>query len=603
MSELQQKLAILQKQSIDWGGLLGSAKEKVQPHLDAAADRVKTEFTTPPPPAPPPEQAINAAKDSVDAAKNLATTVTPYVNAARGSVTSAVPGIYAMGASPAVALIGALIGAGAGGKGNRLSGAIHGGARGFGTALGAGLGSVGVGAPMGGMAGYFGAPTTGGYAGLAAGGGLGGYGGYHTGAGLAELITGDKAPWSREKKKEKKKKDTEKQSKVYEAAESVENMPIKQTKMNHKKCTPGEFGAMVKEAAPPMARLMQGVGGAVGSALTQGAPQAAQKAMLAQRKNLRPVMGGVPGGNARQSLQQAGRAAYQDAVDGNVGRAALAGAAGAGAGYASNYFPAYDAETQRLQTQSGTKPALQGLQGIRAATQGIGSRIKGSSARDFGAHVKQSFIQQYLPAAGLGAGVGAGMGALGGLINPGEEDEYDDEGRVIGRKQRSRFGAMLQNALMGAGVGGLAGGAAQHFAPNQTNQALDYVRSLFAPQQMTPKQQVLHTNAMNIAGRRRGSGLEPEIEPISFPESPEGDYAAAVGQEYSGPDAPPMSAAGQQAQRAAGERALLARYPSAGGDIAMAKALDRQRAPVKPKPAAPMSPELVQAYGEEPTGQ
>lgn len=39
-----------------------------------------------------------------------------------------------------------------------------------------------------------------------------------------------------------------KQSKVYDASESVENMPIKKTKMNHKCCTPGEFGARVKEA-------------------------------------------------------------------------------------------------------------------------------------------------------------------------------------------------------------------------------------------------------------------------------------------------------------------------------------------------------------------
>jgi len=39
-----------------------------------------------------------------------------------------------------------------------------------------------------------------------------------------------------------------KQSKVYDASESVENMPIKKTKMNHKCCTPGEFGARVKQA-------------------------------------------------------------------------------------------------------------------------------------------------------------------------------------------------------------------------------------------------------------------------------------------------------------------------------------------------------------------
>lgn len=281
----------------------------------------------------------------------------------------------------------------------------------------------------------------------------------------------------------------EKQSKVYEATEPVQNMTVKQTKMNHKQCSPGEFGAMVKESANPWARLAGGVStamGNVGGALTQGAPQAAQKAMLAQRQNLRPIMGIVPGGNARQSLQQAGREAFKDTVHSNSLAAAGAGAAGAGFGYGVKYHGAYNDEQDRLLAPAWTHPSMRGkspaeagmvpqpARGNHVIKTVSGNLLKTNSARDFGAYVKQSFnigdylpkgLHEHLPGAGLGAGLGAGIGAIGGLINPGEEDEYDDNGRVVGRKQRSRFGAMMRNALAGAGVGGLAGGAASYMSP------------------------------------------------------------------------------------------------------------------------------------------
>lgn len=249
-----------------------------------------------------------------------------------------------------------------------------------------------------------------------------------------------------------------------------------------------DFGAMVKEAVNPKTIMnlgRQAVGG-VSGALTQGAPQAARRAMLDQRDAIGFVrdFGGAigrptPRSYVRDSLQQAGRDAFRGQVQGNAIAAAGAAGAGVGAGYGANYLNAYRDEANQLQQNA--QPAVPSLP--PAATQGIGSMIKANSARDFGAYVKQSFVQQYLPAAGMGAGLGAGVGAISGLINPGEEDEYDDEGRVIGRKQRSRFGAMLRNALMGAGVGGLVGGAAQHFAGPQTEKALNYMRGLFAPQQ------------------------------------------------------------------------------------------------------------------------
>ena len=70
---------------------------------------------------------------------------------------------------------------------------------------------------------------------------------------------------------------------------------------------------------------------------------------------------------------------------------------------------------------------------------------------------------------GLG---GAALGGLAGLISPGQETEYDNYGRPVGSKQRSRLGAALRGALGGGAIGGLGGAAAGHFMPGQTNQAL-----------------------------------------------------------------------------------------------------------------------------------
>ena len=173
----------------------------------------------------------------------------------------------------------------------------------------------------------------------------------------------------REAGTKKKKDDNEKQSKVYEASEAVDGMHVKHTKMNHKKCMPGEFGAMVK-----------------------------------------------------QSL--------------DIGQ----------------YIPAN--------------------------------------------------ISQHLPTAGVGAAAGAGLGALGGLISPGEEDEYDDNGRVIGRRQRNRFGAMLRNALMGAGVGGLAGGVGSAVVPgvaDYSNQALQKLYGMFQQKPQVPTPNVYPANTTDYA--------------------------------------------------------------------------------------------------------
>jgi hypothetical protein len=330
---------------------------------------------------------------------------------------------------------------------------------------------------------------------------------------FANRVADELEPETNDKSRKHKKHQNvanEKQSKVYEASEAVDGMHVKHTKMNHKKCTPGEFGAMVKEAGSPWARMGKMVG-----SFMQTPNQAAQKAMLAARREFKPSAGGnappktllnpsqtasynrtfnalkrqgVDQDTAAFHASQAGQlhiprrdalqAVGQDAVRAQLmhqGKTLGVGALG-GAGVAG----AYGYGPLALPQQA---PELE----VKARKPQVPSMTKTQSARDFGAYVKRSFnISQHLPAAGVGAAAGAGLGALGGLINPGEEDEYDDQGRVVGRKQRSRFGAMLNNALMGAGVGGVAGGVGSAVVPgvaDYSNQALQKLYGMFQQRQ------------------------------------------------------------------------------------------------------------------------
>lgn len=72
---------------------------------------------------------------------------------------------------------------------------------------------------------------------------------------------------------------------------------------------------------------------------------------------------------------------------------------------------------------------------------------------------------------GMGGLGGAALGGLAGLIAPGEEEQYDAMGNLVGRKQRGRFGAMLRGALGGGVMGAGAGGLAGHLAPDAVNKA------------------------------------------------------------------------------------------------------------------------------------
>jgi hypothetical protein len=188
-----------------------------------------------------------------------------------------------------------------------------------------------------------------------------------------------------------------------------------------------------------------------------------------------------------------------------------------------------------------------------------------------------SGIQKYLPGAGLGAGAGALVGGLGGLMFPG--------------RRRGRLGGALRGALAGAGLGGLAGGAAGggvfgQQAQNMMGSAVG--RTQNAASDVYKRLGEFYTNTFN-----------PKSRLNSKPQTP-AELAAAVGEEPNGESTPPQ-AGQQELARRSGQNNLLTRHPSAGGDVAMADVMSRPQ-PGPAKQPAPMSEELRQAYGEEPTG-
>lgn len=324
----------------------------------------------------------------------------------------------------------------------------------------------------------------------------------------------------REAGTKKKKDDNEKQSKVYEASEAVDGLHVKHTKMNHKKCTPGEFGAMVKESVElSSTSIGQTVGGAPPGAysgkvrLPINTPDQAihaHAANLAAGNPVQPAQKGVPqtilapaNGSGAVPRSPVGRMlgapgrVYDSAISGIGDKLSPPSSEALAGRHVTEVGSDYMQNSGNLGRRFVRDMATPGVY-TPNPNQGTGF-TKTQSARDFGAYVKRSFnINQYLPAAGVGAAAGAGLGALGGLINPGEEDEYDDQGRVVGRKQRSRFGAMLRNALMGAGAGGIVGGAGSALLPQYVDpqvrnfyQTMDYLGSFVRPNdvEQAPNQQ------------------------------------------------------------------------------------------------------------------
>lgn len=315
----------------------------------------------------------------------------------------------------------------------------------------------------------------------------------------------------------------QKKSRAYEAGESLADMPIKKTKMSHKKCTPAEFGAMVKEAAslqemiqnvaptPVSTYTPYGLGGAAAGSVVGGL--LSPKGQLLRGMLRGGLMGGTTGLGAAAGQNFIFNTDNRDGVEYTpLGRALMPGLGGlaglltgAMANRVSDEFDTADGSAvkkkkNRKQTKSAQQPAARNMLDM----------IKTQSARDFGAYVKQSFnIQEYLPQSSLGAaGLGAGIGALGGMLIPGEDEEGNGE---------HRYDSAIRRALLGAGVGGLAGAGAyylpQLMGGGSTQQAAPQSLATQSGQQST----VSPTGAAAATSQNRYGSLVPPAATASSP--------------------------------------------------------------------------------------
>jgi hypothetical protein len=81
-----------------------------------------------------------------------------------------------------------------------------------------------------------------------------------------------------------------------------------------------------------------------------------------------------------------------------------------------------------------------------------------------------------LQSAGRGGLMGAALGGVAGLAAPGEEEIYNNAGKVVGTKQRNRLAAGIRGAFW-SGLGGAGLGAtADYVQPNTTKAIYDLVR-------------------------------------------------------------------------------------------------------------------------------
>lgn len=152
-------------------------------------------------------------------------------------------------------------------------------------------------------------------------------------------------------------------------------------------------------------------------------------------------------------LGGAGAGALFGAAVGNkknrMRNALIGGGLGGGAGLLANYLmnaPGKTANEKQANPLAGVLDSARGALGNIKSEAGLGSMY-----------------------GGLG---GAALGGLSGLIAPGSETEYDENGNPVGTKRRSRFGAALRRALGGGVLGAIGGGVAGQFAPDATQKAI-----------------------------------------------------------------------------------------------------------------------------------
>jgi hypothetical protein len=419
-------------------------------------------------------------------------------------------------------LLGAGIGAAASPEGHYGAGAVHGASRGVGLDVGAGVGGV-----AGGLAGlgigaglsnivpeqYKGlamlAPTA---IGALGGGGLGGYGGYHAGAGIAKSITGKKAPWQQSAKKKKpasKKKPAADQEETAKAAALVANTAVAlsdkaaavKAAIGDPNRTWGEWwdgqendlttAIGVKKSPEYLAHDIRFLE-------ANGRNEEAAKLRAALPKGYDASQSSNPYDRVSESRQgitpkpsaPAAPAAPNHYMNAGLG-AAAGGAAGAMLGKKNRFRnAALGAALGGAGTYVGSHLAHGG--NVQSMLQGLGlgnlmakKSSEKKSALDFGkmlgdAGTYAKDLYNKVPEGitsgmGLGGVGGAALGGLAGLAAPGEEDEYDAAGNLVGRKQRSRLGAALRGVLGGGLAGAAAGGVAGHFAPEHTKSVMNNV--------------------------------------------------------------------------------------------------------------------------------
>lgn len=344
--------------------------------------------------------------------------------------------------------LGSLIGAARAEKGKRLRGALRGGA--IGTMAGV-LGNAGVNAAAGigdtEMA-YHGKPHTefstpariGTVAAPYALGGASALLGGHMMAGTYDKAVQHGEEVSRKYHEDKKKKDAmntkqsaQKIAKVYEAGESVEGAKPKVVFESHKKCTPCEFGARVKESA-----------GLIGSN-----PAAEHAALSTNNMHDLRNSGLLPGQEHYSPMATA--MSKDPAILNRIGHAQLPTR---GSDLLGGTGP--NAVLGRL-TRDATDDTHQMFKNVQQQYQprlGAGM-TKTQSAFNFGARVKEATTTEAIQALlGMG-GAGAGIGALVGAARAPK-----------GKRLRTALGdaAVGGAAGVGLGVGGGAGFAMGHNA-------------------------------------------------------------------------------------------------------------------------------------------
>jgi hypothetical protein len=275
--------------------------------------------------------------------------------------------------------------------------------------------------------------------------------------------------------KKEKTTDSEKQSRVYEASESVEGVKPKEVYESHKKCTPGEFG-MHKAGAEFAPTVGQGALTGAGLGALIGALRAPKGKML------KYTLGGAGIGGAAG----AGSTAMYNLHDslnipepyGSLTRLPATIAAGGLASHLGNKL--YDEVEEHVPEKKERK---------KEDTK-TGVFFKEARLRTFGEKLAAGaggINWQNVMNTGLGgAALGAGLGGLAGLIDPGE-DEYG--------RRRSRLSAALRGALGGGLTGGGAGALLEAYNPgtgqtamNYGQTAMDYGRNMYQ-QMFGPAQQ------------------------------------------------------------------------------------------------------------------